>query len=567
MRIDWDVPIPMDDGVVLRGDVFRPEGEGRYPVILSYGPYGKWLRFQDGYVTAWERLSSLHPEVTAESSNRYMSWEVVDPERWVPDGYVCLRIDSRGAGRSPGFIDPRSPRETKDLYDCIEWAAAQPWSTGKVGMCGISYYAVNQWQVAALQPPHLAACCIWEGSFEPYREQARHGGMLCTFRTNWFDMQVKSVQHGLGTRGARSGMTGEWVAGPETLTAEELGGRRVHLGNTLRDQALDGAYWQERSPDLSRVTVPLLSAGNWGGAGLHLRGNVEGFVQAASSQKWLEMHGLEHWTSFYTDYGLALQKRFLGHFLKGEKTGWERQPRVLLQVRHVDRFEERGEDEWPLARTRWTRLHLHPAGMALDERIPSSLGAVSFSALGDGLTFLTQPFEREAEITGPLAAKLWVSSTTSDADLFLVLRLFAPDFREVVFQGALDPHTPVAQGWLRASHRKLDPARSQPWRPYHTHDERQSLEPGIPTELDVEIWPTCIVVPAGYRLGLSVRGRDYVYPGGSGGRISNMRNEFTGCGPFLHDDPLDRPIETFGGTTTVHAGPGMESHLLLPIVP
>ena len=87
--------------------------------------------------------------------------------------------------------------------------------------------------------------------------------------------------------------------------------------------------------------MPLLSAANWGGQGLHPRGNFEGFLRAASTQKWLEVHGIEHWTHFYTDYGRELQKRFFDHFLKGEKNGWDREPRVRLQVRHLDRFEER----------------------------------------------------------------------------------------------------------------------------------------------------------------------------------------------------------------------------------
>ena len=123
MQIDWDVPIEMDDGVVLRADVFRPD-RGRNPVILSYGPYAKGLAFQEGYPNQWERMVSQHPDVEAGSSNRYQNWEVVDPEKWVPDGYVCVRVDSRGAGRSPGRLDPFSPRETTDLAACIEWAAS-----------------------------------------------------------------------------------------------------------------------------------------------------------------------------------------------------------------------------------------------------------------------------------------------------------------------------------------------------------------------------------------------------------------------------------------------------------
>ena len=115
MQIDWDMPITMDDGLVLRCDVFRPIKKGRYPVLLSYGPYGKWLHFEDGYKTAWNRMAVKHPDVMAGSTNKYQSWEVCDPEKWVPDGYVCVRVDSRGCGRSPGYVEHWSPRETKGL--------------------------------------------------------------------------------------------------------------------------------------------------------------------------------------------------------------------------------------------------------------------------------------------------------------------------------------------------------------------------------------------------------------------------------------------------------------------
>jgi predicted acyl esterase len=198
---------------------------------------------------------------------------------------------------------------------------------------------------------------------------------------------------------------------------------------------------------------------------------------------------------------------------------------------------------------------------------PKGSTAVTFDALGDGVTFLTEPMKEATEITGPVAAKLHISSSTADADIFLVLRVFSPDMKEVVFQGALDPHTAIGQGWLRASHHKLDKKLSLPFRPYHSHDEKQPLTPGQTYELDIEIIPTCIVVPKGYRVALSVRGRDYVYPGGSGGKLSNMKNEFTGNGPFLHDDPRDRPLEIYGGQATIHLGGGRENFVLLPIIP
>jgi predicted acyl esterase len=568
MRIEWNVPITMDDGLVLRADVFRPIADGRYPVILTYGPYAKGLAFQDGYPSAWNIMAAKHPDVPAGSSNLYQAWEVVDPEKWVPHQYAVVRVDSRGCGCSPGYIDHFGPREQQDYYACIEWAGEQPWSNGKVGLNGISYFGSNQWHVAKHKPPHLAAMCIWEGSADWYRDMTHHGGILSTFWANWYDMQVKTVQYGAGERGRRSRVHGELVCGPDTLSEEELERNRCDFGAEIRSHALDDEYHKDRSPVWSDIDVPFLSAANWGGQGLHPRGNFEAFLRAASPNKWLEVHGIEHWTHFYTDYGRELQLRFFDHFLKGADNGWDKQPKVLLQVRHPGEvFVERAENEWPLARTQWTKFYLDPATDTLSDAPVPAATSKTFQAMGDGLTFLTPPLAQEMEITGPLAAKLFVSSSTSDADLFLVVRIFTPDLKEVTFQGAIDPHTPVAQGWLRASHRKLDPKLTLPYRPYHTHDEKQPLTPGQPVELDIEIWPTSIVVPAGYRIGLSVRGRDYVYPGGSGGKLSNFKNELTGCGPFLHDDPLDRPPEIFGGQTTLHFGSDRRPYLLLPVIP
>ncbi len=571
MRIDWDVPIPMEDGVVLRCDVYRPQDdEGKYPVILTYGPYGKYLHFEDLYETCWTRMVEQHPDVPAGSTNKYQNWEVVDPEKWVPDGYVCIRVDSRGAGRSPGVIDIWSAREAQDLYECIEWAAVQPWSTGKIGLNGISYYGMNQWQVGMLQPPHLAAMCVWEGAADYYREMAHHGGIFCNgFARNWSEMQVYTVQHGLGTRGFKSRFTGDWVSGPITLTEEELGANRNDFGEDCFSHKLStDEYWQSRMPDFSKIQAPLLSSANWGGQGLHPRGNFEGFLETGCEEKWLEVHGIEHWTEFYTDYGVNMQKKFFGHYLKGEDTGWPDQPRVLLQVRHPgERFVERHENEWPLARTQWTKFYLNANSHLLEDAPVAEAATTTYAGFSEGVTFITPPISRETEVTGPIAAKLFVSSETKDADMFLVVRVFTPDMEEVVFQGALDPHTPIAQGWLRASHRKLDPEKTLPYRPYHTHDEEQPLTPGEVYELDIEVWPTCIVIPEGYRVAFTVRGKDYVYPGGSGGGLSNMKNEFTGCGCFIHNDPKDRPPEVFGKNVTLHCGGEHEAYVMLPVIP
>ena len=567
MRAGFDVPIAMDDGVVLRADVFTPVTGSRHPVILSCGPYAKGIGFQESRPFAWRRLVEEHPEVMVGSSGKYQTWEVVDPEKWVPEGYAVVRVDARGTGHSPGYADPWSARETRDLYDCIEWAAGQVWSNGKIGLNGISYFAMNAWQVAALSPPHLTAFCAWEGAADHYRDTCYHGGIFSEFLSNWYPRAIIPMQHGVGERGPRSKITGETVTGPETLSPDELARNRRDIVADAIAHPFDDAYHRERSPEIENIAVPFLSAANWGGQGIHLRGNFEAFMRATSSQKWLEAHGGTHWTEFYSDYGVALQKRFFAYFLKGEDNGWDRQPAVQLLIRHPGgKFVRRHESEWPIARTQWTKFYLNSKEKNLGTADCPGGPDIEYDAQGDGVTFSTEPLIKSIEITGPIAAKLFASSSTADADIFLVLRVFAPDGEEVVFQGAQDPHTPVGQGWLRASHRKLDPKRSLPYRPYHSHDEAQLLIPGVPVELDIEIWPTSIVVPAGYRVALSVRGKDYEYAGAPV-VMPHVPYPQRGVGPFTHADPLDRPAAIFGGKNKLHFGQQQRPYLLLPIVP
>jgi hypothetical protein len=553
--------------VVLCADIFRPVGDGKFPVILSYGPYAKGLAFQEGYKGNWTRLTQAAPEVLEGSSNKYQNWELVDPEKWVPDGYVCVRVDSRGAGRSPGVIDVWSPLEMQDLYECIEWAGIQPWSNGKVGINGISYFAMNQWTVGALKPPHLAALCIWEGSSDYYRELCRHGGILSDFYASWYPRQVGSVQHGVGTRGAKSVVTGELVAGPETLPEAELRTLQAdNPGEAKRRKFIDD-YHASRTADFAAIEAPLLSAGNWGGMGLHTRGNFEGYLKAGSKQKWLEVHGDTHFTHFYSNYGMALQRRFFGHFLKGEDTGWDKQPPVSLNVRQPhEKFVLRAENEWPLKRTQWTKYYLQPEGMALSPETSDANSTLGYDTTSSGLTFLTPMRKESFEVTGPVAAKLWVSSETTDADLFLTLRLYDPHGKEVTFIGSNDARVPVGLGWLRASQRKLDPGKSLPYRPWHSHDEEWPLKPGEPVELDIEIWPTSIVVPPGYQLALNVRGRDYEVDG-TDLALPGAPYPMKGVGPFLHIDSDDRPDAIFARRNTLHFASDRQPYLLLPIIP
>jgi hypothetical protein len=569
MRITWHQRITMDDGLVVRADVYRPIDGVRCPVILTYGIYGKGVAYQDGYPMQWEKMVADHPDILVGSTNKYQNWETTDPERWVPHGYAVVRVDSRGAGWSPGFMDPACPRETEDLYKCIEWAGTQPWSNGKVGMLGISYYAGNQWRVAGMHPPHLAAIIPWEGQNDRYRDSGYHGGILCQFQQTWAKHQVVHVQYGRGDKARKNPNTGESVAGPVTLSDEELAKNRVDAFEELKKHPFDDAWHRSRSADLSLVRTPLLTCANWGGQGIHPRGNFNGFTETPDdTPKWLEAHGDSHWSLFSSGYGVELQKRFFDYFLKGIDNGWKKQPRVQLNIRHPgERFVLRHENEWPLARTQWTKFYLDAEGMALDSAPLAKQGTVEYEALGNGVTFSTPPLAADTEITGPMAARLFISSSTADADLFLIVRVFDPQGKELTFMGSTDPNTPIANGWLRASHRRLDPQKSKPYRPYHPHDRAEPLAPGGVYACDVEIVTSSIVVPAGWRVALTIRGKDYEYDG----ELSEFGKKFhygtRGTGGMTHNDTDSRPAGLFGGRVTLYAGGGRESYLLLPIIP
>jgi uncharacterized protein len=568
MIIDRDVSIPTGSDT-LRADVFRPDDSdsAKYPVIMTYGPYAKGAPYSVAFKPQWEWLISTYPDILPGSTREFMNWETVDPEIWTKWGYVVIRVDSLGAGRSQGKLDIFSPAEVQGYYDAIEWAAAQPWSTGKVGLNGISYYAINQWLVATLQPPSLTCMIPWEGAGDFYRDMGRHGGIESNnFINVWYHRQVVSMQHG-NKKTINDPWLNEPASGPvsELVSDDELKANRTDPIQDILERPLDSEWYRQRSPDWSKVKVPFLSAASWAGHGLHARGNFEAFTQAASKQKWLECHPGRHEEWFYLDRGMELQKRFLDHFLKGADNGWDKEPPVIMNLRRPfsEEWEVRKETSWPLPNTKWTKLYLD-ADLSMSWSAPSKESSTTFSAMEDVLTFRTPPIAQDVEITGPLALKLFASSSTTDMDLFAILQAFSPDGKEVDFQGTVDPHSPLAQGWLRASHRKLDTKKSLPYRPYHSHDEIQPLQPGKVYELDIEIWPTNVLLPAGYTIALQIRGTDFereLPPD-----VPNEAWTSRGSGPWLHNHPEDRPGDVFGGVTRVFTGGERESYLLLPII-
>jgi uncharacterized protein len=545
VHVEKDVDVPMRDGVRLKADVFRPQDAGKFPAVLNLGPYQK------------DKLWVV-PETLEEPPNEWMNWETINPQWWVPRGYAAVRVDSRGTGKSPGQYDPWSLVEAVDFYDAIEWAAAQPWCNGNIGLLGISYFAINQWFVANLRPPSLKAIVPWEGFADLYRDALFHGGILSLFMTNWYSAHM--LHHLLGR------------ASRELADGWHINTLHFWLHNNLDSGAFRGSQAQ-----WDKIDVPMFSVGNWSGMGLHLRGNTEAFMRAATEHKKLRIHLGSHVHPFYTEDGRRDQIRFFDYWLKGIDNGVMKEPPVKLAIRKGgNAFEWRSEHEWPLARTRWTKFYLDlsrsaedragvtgtltttkPANTASRTYAASSLGSMGSTSAassqvmgggikpGMGISLETAPLAADMEITGPLAAVLWVSSSTEDMDLFLTLRNFAPDGSEVMEIGQQGLPVPVAKGWLRVSHRELDPKLSRPYRPYHRHVRRLYLTPGEVVRIDVEIWPTSMVFKKNHRIRLDIQPRDGV-----------------GSSHYMHYH-ADYNI----GTNTVHAGGDMESHLLLPVIP
>ncbi len=558
MIIEKDVWIPLRDGTRVCADIFRPESSTeKFPVIMSLGPYMK------------DKLWVPPPDLE-EKPNPHMNWETVNPEWWCPRGYAMLRVDTRGSGKSPGKSEPSSYQESLDAYDCIEWVAKQPWCSGNVGTCGISYLAAFQWKVAGLQPPSLKCIIPWEGRADQYRDQAYHGGVFAFgFITSW----------------ANRNTAWNLLDKPRSYNPDAFDNNL--LWNFMRND-LDSEYWRMASARWDKIEVPLLSAGNWSGFGMHLRGNTEAYLCAKSKHKKLRIHSGTHFHAFYAEEGRIDQLRFLDHWLKGIDTGFMDEPPVKLEIRTggTERSAFRFEDAWPIPRTQWTKMYLrvdrqpdaNPKGAegelvkeALTTESKVSFGAAAPSRPGKiprGASFETPPMAEDTEVTGHIVLNAWVSSTNEDMDIFATIRNIGPDGNDVMEMGQMgEPLQCVTKGWLRASHRKLDPALSTTWRPYHTHDEMQPLTPGAVYELDIEIWPTSVIVPAGHRIALTVRGKDYEYAGEIAELDFFKNSKLKGVGIYTHTNTDLRPSALYGGSTTLHSGGVHAACVVLPVIP
>jgi len=300
-------------------------------------------------------------------------------------------------------------------------------------------------------------------------------------------------------------------------------------------------------------------------------------MRAATPHKKLRIHAGTHVHPFYSEDGRRDQLRFFDYWLKGIDNGVMAEPPVKLAIRKGrDQVEWRFEHEWPLARTQWTKFYFDlsqpaPGAAANAGRLlaanPQTCGSRTYPATslgsmgstsaassqvmggaippGMGVALETPPLAQDVEVTGPVAAVLWVASSTEDMDLFLTIRNIDGDGNEVLETGQQGTPVPVAKGWLRVSHRELDAELSLPYRPYHRHQRRLYLTPGEIVKVEVEIWPTSMVFRKGHRIRLDIQPRDGV-----------------GSSAYMH---YHADYNT--GTNTIYAGGEKESYLLLPVIP
>jgi predicted acyl esterase len=519
VRKDQDVAVRMRDGVILRLNLFLPRSKGPFPVLLSAHPYGK-----DEVPTLKRGRWSLNPQFRIMNQpmpvriSDQTSWEAPDPVWWVQQGYAVINLDTRGGGHSDGRGDLLSDQEADDISQVIAWAAAQPWSTGRVGMLGVSYLALSQYKVAALNPPALAAICPWEGFTDAYRDFFSPGGVVENgFARVWLFLTNR-------------------VARLKTNYAVE---RRKH---PLRD-----AWWDAITPDLSKITVPILECTSFSDDNLHSIGSMRAFQHAGSSHRHAYTHRGPKWATFYGEHARRTQLAFFDRHLRDLDVAPPPPVRLEVRDRRENVVEIRDEQEWPLQRTDWRLLHLASDG-ALTEGQPGA-GSVTFDLKRNAAAFGYR-FEQDTELSGPMTLRLQVSTAgAKDPRLFAGIEKWS-NGAPVPFEGSYGyGRDRVAQGRLRLALRELDAEHSTPHQPEHTVRTLQPIRDNETMEILIPLSSSATLFHAGESLRLLIAGR-YLQP----------RNPFYGHFP-THYQPSTR------GKATITWTPNQPSTLEIPVIP
>jgi hypothetical protein len=495
------VTIRAHDGVELAAAVYRPRSDAPVPALFAASPY----RFDNN---------------TLPASPQFLWRETGPIDFYLARGYAYVHLDLRGCGRSGGTFELLGPNEQRDLYDAIEWIAAQRWCTGKVGSIGQSYYCMVQWFLGALAPPALACIGAHDGLAEIYGAGVYHGGIPCDFFPGYWWYQNRFIN--------RFPATGPGREQDTDLT-------RLVAAHPLRDD-----FWRARSAQevLEQIRVPLFSSGVWGKMQLHTRGNIDGFLHARGPKKLRMSAAPNAWAAAAEFASPAFHERvmlpFYDHYLKGLETGWAQRPAVEYAVRGTDIV--RTSDQWPPAGVSYRTLYLNgektgsvtslnDGGLALGLPVGGTetsyaypdpgwvAGTVGFGPGGPAagfdaarrvLTFTSAPLEDDLEIAGPMRLVLFAASTQTDTDFHVKVSDQKPLAAEERGKGVNPAYEIVSRGWLRASHRALDPARTTREVPVHRHDCEEPLVPGEVTLFEIAIEPQAYRFARGHRIRVEI---------------------------------------------------------------
>jgi uncharacterized protein len=500
-----EAKIRVHDGVDIAVALYMPEGDGRFPVVLGASPY----RYDNNALPA---------------SPQFLWRETGPIGLYVERGYVYAQMDARGCGKSGGEFRFLDRNEQKDLYDVIEWLGHQPWSNGKVGGIGQSYFCMLQWWMAIQKPPSLACIAAFDGLNDPYRASVYQGGILGDFFGSYWWNQNRIIN--------RHPANGE---NPREQSCD--------LNLLLQQHPTYDEFWRERcaAEHLHEIEVPLYSIGVWGKIDLHTRGNIDGFRRARGPKK-LKMIGPVNAFVANREFNSrelheTLLLPFYDYYLKGLKTSYPERPAVEYFVRGADAI--RTAQTWPPEGVRYVTWQLSAAksgsvsslndGSLTRER-PSGQAATSYSYPNPGwmmgvvgfgpnnapdparrvLTFTTAPLQSDLEIAGPIKLTLYASSTRADMDFFVKLSERMPQSAEDRGKGLNPASYWITKGWLRASHRALDPNKSTEMEPYHSHADPQPIEPGKIYRFDISIEPMAHRFKEGNRVRLEIVNGDSV---------------------------------------------------------
>jgi len=504
MKVEKGVTVTMRDGVKISLCVYRPDAPGKFPTLFAASPY--------------------QYEMDAVPAYPLFLWRETGPVEWyIGQGYVYVHADVRGSGHSEGEFSFMGKPEQEDYLELIAWILKQPWCSGRIGGIGQSYYAMAQWLMATYNPPGLACIIPYDGLVDQYRCSNYHGGIFCSYRSVWYtSLRADNMHRPAGKKG-RPPM-------------------KFDLVGAITEHTLDDEFWRERSPywRLDQIKCPVLSIGHWGKQGLHLRGNIIGYEMLKSPKKLVvtgakntfEAHHMFDQVDFHEKECLP----FYDLHLKGANNEFMDASPVKIFVRGADVW--RSEEEWPPKRMTMTPFYLRkgPSGSvtslndgALSTDKPAAGEAATSYTYPDWewingvvvtgadgrpdftkrvLTFTTAPLEADLEVTGPIVLKLFASSTAVDTQFIVKLSDQHPQDSAARKTGAQPAHTPVAKGWLKASHREKDAKRSTPTRPFYTHSNPQPLTPGEIYEFDIEVLPVSYVFKKGHRLRLELANGD-----------------------------------------------------------